>query len=253
MLKDKLESTYCKQTVYAWVAQNILEESAIDRHNHLSNDDSYLGMHGVDYSFEGHLALYRNIMIPKYRIYDTSNHFRQMKDFEEIITPYLTNKKDDAGELILLIEDTNPQLFNSFGASVRALSIAVNEEDYAHVGLSIRRFLENLAYTIFPAMSKPYKGRNVNKVAYKNRIWAFASDTENDNEKIIRLGNELERLIKEANSALHDEADKDRMMLCLIDLAKFSLALLSTTPVGKIDSYLPYQKRIFEILDIRNM
>lgn len=198
LLAEKLRSTYLKQTVYAWVIQNITAETAERLHSSLIEDQSYLGIHAVDFAYPVHLALYRNSMIPKCRIngrtchlffsmgeedskydsgieelrqtgfdnvawedygarqtifdnFDTLEHFQQIKEFSNTISPQLPGGEDHAGELAMLLEDLNPRLFNTLGAAVKALARAQNEEDLAHVALSGRRYLEQLADVLFPA------------------------------------------------------------------------------------------------------
>lgn len=296
--ETSLRDAYSKCTIFSWVIQNITESTALELHQYLLKDNSYLGVHGVDFSYPGHLALYRNSMIPLYRIvgttcylyerwgddpeykkdnqeekelyklgfkevkwenigaahtilddFDTLDHFKQVKDFEEVITPYLDDKDEGACELSMLIEDANPKLFDSLGASARALSRAVNEEDFAHVGLSIRRFIESLADTVFPPQEEKYNGRAVGKATFKNRIWAYIYNIlKDDSDRAKSLGLELDRLLDEANAAVHGECDKQRVITCLTDLSRFTLTLLNLIPIGSINPNFPYSKRIIEFM-----
>src|SRR5262245_35768888 len=67
-ISNKLRSTYQESTIYAWVIQNIDEETARTLHESLSSNDAYLGMHAVDLTNPAHLVLYRNSLIGRYRI-----------------------------------------------------------------------------------------------------------------------------------------------------------------------------------------
>jgi hypothetical protein len=294
---EHLRSTYNNQTVFAWVIQNVTKQLALDLHKYLYPDDAYLGMHEVDFSYPIHLALYRQSMILKYRIYkdacnqfysmgnedekdpyeidevkkngfvnvswedkgarqtifddyDTLDHFRQITEFEQMISSQLDNE-DDAGELSMLIEDLSPKLFNALGAASRSLSRAQNEEDYAHVGLSIRRYMEQLSDTLFPPRNELFNGRKVGKSEYKNRIWAFidsaipVSDL-NRRSKLESLGKSVDKVIVEANAALHSEKDKDRVIRCLADLAKLSIKLLSIDPEKSRNPYYAYSEKIIK-------
>ena len=303
---DKLRSTYMVQTVFAWVVQNVTMEIAENLHVNLSSDEAYLGLHAIDFSYPIHLALYRNSMIPVYRIsgntcnlfysmsneddkndsdleeikqfgfeklfwedngarqtifddFDTTEHFQKVVEFEKTISPYMT--EDSAGELVMLIEDLNPKLFNSLGAAVRVLSSASNEEEYAQAALSARRYFEQLADVLFPSRKELYNGKKVTNAEYRNRIWAYISDSldskeEKRNEKINSIGKELDRIIEEVNAVLHSEQGKQRIMNGLIDSAKLSILLLNL-PNGKAKN--PYyafnnniQKFYLDTIDKKN-
>jgi hypothetical protein len=43
-------------------------EIATRIHEALTSDEAYLGLMGVDYTYGPHLALFRNSMIPRYRV-----------------------------------------------------------------------------------------------------------------------------------------------------------------------------------------
>lgn len=185
--------------------------------------------------------------------YDTLEHFSQVKDFVDAIAPYLSGGTDEAEELAMLLEDLDPKLFDSLGAAVRAFKRAQNEEDLAHVGLSGRRFMEQLADVLFPATHEPYKGREVTRDKYKNRLWAFvdlalpASESERAT-KFTALGKEIDRLIKEFNAAIHGNPDNDRVGQAYGDLAKFTVKLLSISPDMVRKPYYAYQKSLNEFM-----
>jgi hypothetical protein len=280
------------------------EEIAKSLHLVLKNDSAYLGMHAIDFSYPIHLALYRNSMIPKYRIqgkvcylfysmgeeederdhgefdeikalgfeqiswedtgarqtifdnYDTLEHFsqvEQVKNFIGSIAPYLPERDDEAEELAMLLEDLDPKLFNSLGAATRAFSRAQNEEDLAHVGLSGRRYMEQLADVLFPANEKLYNDRKVTKDKYKNRLWAFIDSSlptseSNRDEKLAALGKEVDRLIEEFNLAIHGNPDKDRIGYAYGDLAKLTARLLSLSPENVRKPYYAYEKTLIDFL-----
>lgn len=295
LFDDRIRSTYLNATVYAWVIQNITSDIAKKIHESLINDSSYLGMHALDFSYPFHLVFYRNLMIPKYRIYghscnlffsmgeedskdemefdamlelgfenvawedngarktifddfDTLEHFQQIEEYRRIIISYLSGE-DEADELIMLMEDLNPRLFNTLGAAVRALSRAQTEEDFAHIGLSGRRYLEQLADVVFPAQDELYNGKDVTKNKFKNRLWAYidASIQETDSNretKIQILGKEVDRLFGEVNSILHADSDKEKAIQVLIDLTKFSITLISLDLEKARKPYYAFEQNI---------
>ena len=183
--------------------------------------------------------------------FDTPEHFKQVYGFKKAIVPYLKDGEDEASELAMLLEDLNPKLFDTLGAAVRAADRAVNEEDYAHVGLSGRRFFEKMADVLFPARTEPFKGRKVGKAEYKNRLIAFIDESVTSQEDLTRLGKETDRLIESMNSALHGEPEPDQIMQDFADIAILSVHLLSLDPGRSRDPYYGYNKNLESfILDI---
>lgn len=299
---EKLKQTYLKATVYAWVIQNITHEIAEKLHKQLSIDEAYLGIHQVDFSHSIHLALYRNSMIPLYRIegyncnkfysmsdteelndsdllelekygfksigwedngarqtifddFDTIEHFQKVNDFEKTISPYIDEYS--ASELVMLIEDLSPKLFNALGAAIRVLANASNEEEFAQVSLSARRYIEQLADILFPPQDVLVNGKRVTKAEYKNRIWAFISEAidqneENRLEKIKALGDEVDRLVIEVNAVLHSEQSKERMFNSFIDLAKLSILLLNLPSSKTKNPYHAFDSNLTKFINELN-
>lgn len=180
--------------------------------------------------------------------FDTPEHFKQVYGFKKAIIPYLKVREDDASELAMLLEDLNPKLFDILGAAVRAADRAVNEEDYAHVGLSGRRFFEKMADVLFPARTEPFKGRKVGKSEYKNRLIAFIDESVSDHEYLTKLGKEKDRLIESMNSALHGEPEPEKIMKDFADIAILSVHLLSLNPERSRDPYYGYNKNLESFL-----
>lgn len=186
--------------------------------------------------------------------FDTPDHFKQVYGFKNAIAEYLQDGEDEASELAMLLEDLNPKLFDTLGAAVRAADRAVNEEDYAHVGLSGRRFFEKMADVLFPAQKEPFKGRKVGKAEYKNRLIAFINESVSNQDDLIKLGKETDRLIESMNSALHGDPDPEQIMQDFADIAKLSVQLLSLNPERSRDPYYGYNKNLesflFDVLRI---
>lgn len=179
--------------------------------------------------------------------FDTLEHFRQVAIFRDTISPHLPGGPDDASELVMLLEDLNPQLFNAVGSAIYALQRGQNEEDVAQAALSGRRYLERMADVLFPARKATYKGRKVETQNYRNRIWAFVVDNLPD--ELLRqneLGKEVDRLIAEFNAGLHGDATKERVQLALVDVAKLTGALLTLNPTEVRKPYFAYRKRMLD-------
>jgi hypothetical protein len=181
--------------------------------------------------------------------YDTLEHFRQVANFRAAVTPYLVDGEDEACELIMILEDLNPALFNALGAAVDALGRARNEEHVAQAALSGRRYMEQLADVLFPAQEKKHQGRKVGKAEYKNRIWAFIADNAgSDYELRNTLGRETDRLVEEFNACLHAEQQQDRVLGAVVDVAKLTAALLTLNPEKTREPYFAYRKRAIELM-----
>ncbi|MFJ5537364.1 hypothetical protein [Vreelandella titanicae] len=180
--------------------------------------------------------------------FDTPEHFKQIYEFKKAVVPYLKDGEDEASELAMLLEDLNPKLFDTLGAAVRVADRAVNEEDYAHVGLSGRRFFEKMADVLFPARTESFKGRKVGHAEYKNRLIAFIDESASDHETLTKLGKETDRLIESMNSALHGEPEPQKIMKDFADIAKLSVHLLSLNPERSRNPYYGYNKNLKSFL-----
>lgn len=179
--------------------------------------------------------------------FDTIEHFQRVAKFREAVTPFLRGGSDDAFELVMVLEDLNPQLFNALGSAVAALERAQNEEDIAQAAISCRRYMEKLADVLFPARASDYNGRKVGKEQYRNRVWAFIADNcVGDTMRMTALGKEVDRLIDEFNAGLHSDGDKPRVLRALADAATLTAALLALNPTEVRKPYYAHQKRMFE-------
>jgi hypothetical protein len=292
----RLRATFWGATVYALVFENLTKEIANNLHETLTPDHSYLGLQAVDYAYVPHLVVYRNSLIPAYRLqgpfcsvfyfigqqfqrndddfsqmckigydvtwenrgahstyfddYNTSEHFQQVENFRIAVAPYMSNGENDADELVMLLEDLNPALFNALGAAVDVLRRARTEEHVAQVALSGRRYLEQLADVLFPAQEKEHNERKVGRAEFKNRIWAFIADNVScsDDTLLRNLGRQTDRLVEEFNACLHGDQPQDRVLRALANTAELTAALLALNPAGTRMPYFAFRKRIAKFL-----
>jgi len=179
--------------------------------------------------------------------YDTLEHFQRVAAFRNTVTPSLRGGGDEAAELVMVLEDLNPQLFNALGAAVAALERAQTEEDIAQAAVSGRRYMEKLADVLFPARTEEHNGKKVGKEQYRNRIWAFIADNiSNDATRLTALGKEVDRLVEEFNSGLHGDQAKPRVLQALADVASLTAGLLALNPSDTRKPYFAHQRRMIE-------
>jgi hypothetical protein len=100
--------------------------------------------------------------------YNTLEHFRQIKNFRAVVAPYVG--EDEADELVMVLEDLNPGLFNALGAAMDALRHARTEEHVAQVALSGRRYVEQLADILFPAQDKESGGQGTWRARWEDAL-----------------------------------------------------------------------------------
>lgn len=182
--------------------------------------------------------------------FDTLEHFQRVAAFRKAATPFMPGGEDDAYELVMVLEDLNPQLFNALGAAARALERAETEEDIAQAAISGRRYMEKLADVLFPARKGPFKGRRVGSAEYRNRIWAYIDEnTAGDATRLSGLGSEVDRLVDEFNAGLHGDRAKPRMLQALADAGNLTAALLALNPLAARKPYFAHQKRIIEFFE----
>lgn len=185
--------------------------------------------------------------------YDTLEHFAQLREVQDLLATVLPGSNDEAEELVMMLEDLNPKLFDVLGAAVRALARARTAEDFAHVGISGRRYVEQLADAFFPARKEAYGGRDVSAQKFRNRLWAFITDvvpkdTAQRETVVSALGKEVDRLIEGANTLVHGAPDRKAAAETFRDLAKLTGALLQLDPTKGRRPYLAFERRILEEL-----
>jgi hypothetical protein len=297
---ERIRSSYMKETLWAWVVQNITRPVAEERHDRLRGDSAYIGLHAVDFALPQHLMLYRNAMPEYCRVfgdqatlfysmgneddkdehepqellrlgfrdvewedrgahgsifdrYDDLEHFQQVREIQTILARGTEEGDYAAEELVMMLQDLHPRLFYSLGAAVRAMNRARNEEDVAQVGLSCRRYIEQLADVLYPARPDRPNGRDVSQSKFRNRIWAYVSEavpaTETSRDQRVGvLGKEVDRMIDEVNSMLHGSAGKELALNTLWDLARLSSSLLTIDVRAVRKPYEAFNESIEDML-----
>ena len=179
--------------------------------------------------------------------FDTHEHFQRVSNFRNAVTPHLRGGADAGFELVMVLEDLSPHLFNALGASVAALERAKDEEDIAQAAISARRFMVKLADALFPARDTTHNGRKVGRDQFRNRLWAFIEDNSSNNIALLTsLGKEVDRLVDEFNAGLHSDQDKARILRALSDAATLAAALLALNPPEVRKPYYAHQKQLLE-------
>jgi hypothetical protein len=185
--------------------------------------------------------------------YDTPDHFERVEIFSLLAAKNLLGGRDEADDLVLMLEDLSPPLLATLGSAARALILATHKEDVAQAGISIRRYIEQLADALFPASEVSFHGREVTTNKFKNRIWAYIdssipNDAPNRSARVETLEKELRRLVEEVNArAVHsDTPEKQRLNKALSDLARFSVALLQLNPETARQPYFAFQNKIIQ-------
>lgn len=173
--------------------------------------------------------------------FDTPRHFQRVAAFRTLLSSGGRFEEDEVYQLLMLLEDLNPKLFNTLGAAAERLSTAENEEDLAQVALSGRRYMEQLADALFPPVQGKRAGRSLNSASYKNRLWAFAEDHNTSGlAGLHKLGLEVDRVVNELNSGLHGIRSKERIAASIGDAAVLTLNLFSLAPEKIRNGYLGY-------------
>lgn len=186
--------------------------------------------------------------------YDTPEHFKQVREVQSVFAAGLKEGDYEAEEITMLLEDANPKLFDTLGAAVRAVNRAQNAEEIAQVGLSGRRYIEQLADVLFTPGSVSDDGRIITKEKFKNRIWAFITKstplTEINRDNVIKcLGKEVDRLIDEVNALVHGDQNKTRALKILFDLAKLTASLLQLDPSATRKPYDAFNQSMLDFLE----
>lgn len=182
--------------------------------------------------------------------YDTPDHFSRVESFRKMISNDLP---DWADELVLILEDLSPRLLSTLGAVARTLETATHEEDFAQVGVSARRYIEQLSNVLFPPLKDQYKGMDVTRSEFKNRLLAYIDQAIPDEEtgkaeRLNQIRKELGRVLDEVNAAVHGTPDKSRVIKTISDLASLSAVLLQLNPEMARNPYFAFNANITNFL-----
>jgi hypothetical protein len=182
--------------------------------------------------------------------FDTARHFERVAAFRKMLVQSTPESEDDAYELAMLLEDLSPRLFNALGAAAERLAHAETEEEIAQVGLSGRRYIEQLADALFPPKKTTKGERRLGKAEYKNRLWAFvARETLGDEKQLKDIGANIDRLVEEFNKALHSDQTREGIAGTFSDAAKLTAALFSLNPEAARNGYLGHVKSIRNFIE----
>jgi hypothetical protein len=180
--------------------------------------------------------------------FDKPEHFEQIMRLRCLLAEHLPGGEDGAAEFVMELEDVNPALFNALGAAVDAVSKAQHEEHIAQAAVSGRRYMEKLADTIFPARKEPYRGRDVGKSKYLNRLAAYIEDNVPVGDpRLGVLGAQAATLMEELNGGVHGKETKEKILTALVGAAKFTMSLLMLNPDAARQAYEPFMEGFMKI------
>lgn len=172
--------------------------------------------------------------------FDTPEHFQRVAAFRKLIAGTGGSDEDDAYAFSMLLEDLSPKLFNALGAAANKLGRAETDEDVAQAALSGRRYLEQLADSLFTARPKEAGKRNLSKAAYRNRLWAFIEANTKDPAILEDLGRTVDRLAETMNEGLHGSRDRSAIGQALVETATLTVELFGLNPEGARRPYFAH-------------
>lgn len=179
--------------------------------------------------------------------FDTLDHFKRVEFCRRGLTKLFNSKQ--ANSLLLVIEDINPKLSDNIYSAIKALENYETAEDSAQASLSMRRFIESLADTLFPARASAKGERNLNQSAYRNRIWQYIANAySHDQDMALNLGRELDRVNEVANKGLHGEISKEETKLLINDILSLTKAVTSVSLSELRKSEYPFRRSINEFV-----
>lgn len=181
--------------------------------------------------------------------YDGAGHFKRVDDFCRVFGSFSGLSADEVSDLVLMLEELHPKLFDAFASAARAIERAETEEDLAQAALSGRRLMEAVAEYLFPARDGEWNGRKIGKAEYKNRLWAYIEQTIadahlTDSTLLLNLGGEVDRLVKLFNSGLHAGPTRKKVQTAFCDLVIWLTRLILLSPKHARRAYLAYEEQI---------
>lgn len=121
---------------------------------------------------------------------------------------FLKNRVED------VLFDLDPELAEMLMLAFKAVS-SDNEEEWSQALTTCRRFLEQLADKLYPAVEKNVQGRKLNQENYINRIWAYMdkailsqSNKELAKKHVDLLGSYIQSSFKLTNKGVHSKINR---------------------------------------------
>ena len=181
--------------------------------------------------------------------YDVPDHFKRIEDFCRVFGNFPGLSEGQVSDLVLVLEELHPKLFDAFASAARALERAETEEDLAQAALSGRRLLEAVAACLFPAGDGEWNGRKIGRAQYRNRLWAYIEQTITDagltdTTLLPNLGGEADRLVELYNSGLHAAPTREKVRAAFRDLVIWLTRVIHLSPKHATRAYLAYEDQI---------
>jgi hypothetical protein len=183
--------------------------------------------------------------------YDTLEHFRRVEDLRRIFAALVLVSDDQMSNLVLMLEELHPKLFDALASAARTLERAETEEDLAQVALSARRLIEGVAGYLFPPRDGEWNGRKIGPKQYRNRLWAYIEQTIavaglTDSTLLPNLGREADRLVELFNSGLHARPTREKIQAAFRDLVLWLSQVIELSPECARRGYLAYEDQFLE-------
>lgn len=187
--------------------------------------------------------------------FDSVDHWSRLAALRDHLAFARPGGQDQADELLLLLEDLNPQLAATLGTAARTHRNGTTAEDFSQAGHSARRYMEQLADALFPPRDQSVAGRDVSRPKYKNRLWAYEEEQLRRWPAGLRdpgdLGREVDRLLSQCCAAVHEHPTSEEVGELITDLAWLTVGLILLDPKGNRDPYGAYAPRLINGLKER--
>ena len=164
--------------------------------------------------------------------YDSYEHAQRVADLYEILGDHLAMLAD---ELLMRLEDMNPQVCNMLYSAFQRLDHFETIEDLSQASVTCRRILKAFADAVYPPIEEVVNGHSLGKEQYINRLWAYINEHASGKEKALLVdledvGGRLDRLYELASKGVHakiSHREVQRLILGEIILIYDLLALVS--------------------------
>ena len=184
--------------------------------------------------------------------YDTRERARTLAGLEERLGAEFATMTN---EVLLRMGALDPRLFDTLYAAFAAFDRATTSEQLAHVALSCRRLIEQLADALNPPTGTSGGVRKMGQAEYRNRLWAYVEARiagAGQNAVLATLddvGHRIDKLDKLANSGLHrPEASPTEVQRLLVGLVALMYDLLTLAPPPTRAPERPYRRHFRSII-----
>jgi len=167
--------------------------------------------------------------------YDSPGYDQRLAKVRGYLSEHLARMAD---EILLRTAAIDPRMNDMLFAGLTKFEQIQTAEDCAQVATSCRRFLEALADALYPARDQTKKGRDLGRLAYRNRLWAYVEENLSGQAELViaqlqDVGKRIDSLGQLANKGVHARVSKSeiRRLIAALLILSYDLLMMTEPPL----------------------